>query len=49
MKKITDTLQMFGILLCTGVGAIIGFVGGALAFYPNCTVTVSSNKSNEST
>lgn len=44
MRKIADTLQMIGIIMTTGVGAIIGFVGGALAFDPYCKITVSRNK-----
>lgn len=48
MKKIIGTLQMMGIMMATGIGAMIGFVGGALAFDPDCKLTISSNKSKES-
>lgn len=48
MKKLMDALQMMGIMMATGIGAMIGFVGGALLLDPDCKLTLSNNKSKES-
>ena len=48
MKKMMDTLQIMGIMMITGISAMMGFIGGALLLDPDCKITLSSNNSKES-